>query len=69
MSSAADTKYRELETRLIELREKNQLTEKEDDDLLERLAELWWGLTPFERDCANTRAKAYADKSLKLSKE
>ena len=60
MTQAAN-KYRELEIRLHMGRACKCLTEEEDDDLLERMSDVWWQMTDLERDMANARAKRNND--------
>ena len=60
----ANEKYLELENQLYRGRADRSLTDDEDDELCERMADLWWDLTDEERVAANKRTEARNDDGL-----
>mgnify|MGYP001559091168 CR=1 FL=1 len=63
MSDAA-TKYNALEERLIADRARGALSDSDDDQITEEMADLWYEMTRVECAEANARAEKFATASL-----
>lgn len=59
MTQTPATRYRSLETRLIEGRQAGTLAQHEDDLISEDMAELWYQLSDQERQDARVRIAPY----------
>lgn len=57
--TAANDRYMEMEALLFEGRLNKSMSEHEDDDLSERMADLWWEMSEQEREVANLRMEYF----------
>lgn len=57
--TTANNKYMEMEALLLHGRLKKTITEDDDDELSERMADLWWEMSEEERESANLRMEYF----------